>query len=217
MNPEFLTTLFTLSFGFGAAATILGFLFGFGHHGPFHLGHGAHVPHHIGGHASTTEISPFNFTSIFAFLIVFGAVGLAAQDGVGALLALLLAAASGLVAGWVAFVFLARFLVRGQTLLADEPIEGTVGRVSATIGPGRVGEVMYTRNGVRRSDGARSIDGLPIGSGEDVVIVGYKRGLATVQRWRDFVGDASPVTRRLAPESDVIGVDAAEPPEGRAQ
>jgi hypothetical protein len=216
MSPDFLTTLFTLSFGFGAAATIIGFLFGFGHHGPFHFGHGAHVPHHVGSHAGTVSVSPFNFTSIFAFLIVFGAVGLAAQAGVGALLALLLAAASGLLAGWVAFLFLARFLLRGQTLLADEPIEGTVGRVSSAIGPGRVGEVMYTRNGVRRSDGARSVDGLPIASGEDVVIVDFANGIATVQRWREFVGEATSTARQPLKRNHVAGVDAADPLDGRA-
>jgi hypothetical protein len=184
-----LATIFTLCFGFGAAATILGFVFGFGHHGPFHVPHAGHAPHHLGGHASATAVSPFNFTSIFAFLIVFGAVGLAAQAGVGALLALLLASGAGLIAGWVAFIFLARFLVQGQTLLTDEPIDGTVGRVSVAIDSGHLGEVMYTRNGVRRSDGARSVDGKRIAAGEEVVIVGFTNGIASVQRWGDFVGN----------------------------
>jgi hypothetical protein len=188
VGSDLLTTIFTLSFGFGVAATILGFVFGFGHHGPFHVPHAGHGGHHLGGHTGATAVSPFNFTSIFAFLIVFGAVGLAAEAGVGALFAVLLASGAGLVAGWVAFVFLARFLVRGQTLLTDEPIDGTVGRVSVAIDSGHVGEVMYTRNGVRRSDGARSVDGNRIAAGEEVVIVGFTNGIATVQRWADFVG-----------------------------
>ncbi len=196
MDSGFLTGLFTLSFGFGAAATILNFVFGFGHHGPFHLPHAPHVPHHYGSHASDSAVSPVNLTSIFAFLIAFGAVGLVAQAGVGALLALILAGVAGLVAGWFAFLFIARFLVRGQTLLVDEPIDGTVGRVSSAIGPGHVGEVMYTRNGVRRSDGARSIDGKAIRAGEDVVIVSYANGIATVQLWADFVGHRPAPVRR---------------------
>lgn len=216
MSPDFLTTLFTLSFGFGAAATILSFLFGFGHHGPFHLGHGVHAPHHVDVHASTASVSPVNFTSIFAFLIVFGAVGLAAQAGVGALFALLLASASGLLAGWVAFLFLARFLVRGQTLLEDEPIEGTVGRISTAIGPGRVGEVIYTRNGVRRSDGARSVDGKPIASGEEVVVVAFANGIATVQRWDEFVGESSSAARLLVTRHEATGLEADEPRDRRS-
>jgi hypothetical protein len=197
MSPGLLTDLFTLSFGFGAAATILSFVFGFGHHNLFHVPHVSHVPHHVGGHGGTDGgVSPFNLTSIFAFLIVFGAVGLVVQAGIGAILAVLVASAAGLVAAWFAFLFLARFLIRGQTLLVDEPIDGTVGRVSRSIGSGHVGEVMYTRNGVRRSDGARSIDGQAIASGEDVVIVSVANGIATVQRWKEFVREpASPVVR----------------------
>jgi hypothetical protein len=191
MSADFLSTLFTLSFGFGVAATVLGFVFGVGQHGPLHLPHVGHAPHHVGGHAGPAGVSPFNFTSLFAFLIVFGAVGLAAEAGVGALLALLLASAAGLFAGWLAYLFLARFLVRGQTILIDDPIVGTVGHTSVAIGPGRIGEVIYTRNGVRRSDGARSIDGRTIAAGEDVVIVGYANGIATVQPWGEFVGEPS--------------------------
>src|SRR5205823_1435567 len=100
-------------------------------------------------------------------------------SGVGAFFALLLATAAGLVAGWLAFLFVARFLVRGQTFLEDEPIAGTVGTISMPIGPDRVGEIIYTRNGVRRSDGARSLDGTAIGEGEEVVILRYVNGIAT--------------------------------------
>ena len=199
MDAGFLTGLFTASFGFGAAATIFSFVFGLGHHGPFHVPHTPHVPHvphHGGGHGIDAGVTPVNYTSIFAFLIAFGAVGLIAQAGVGALLALALAGIAGLVAGWFAFLFIARFLVRGQTLLVDEPIDGTVGRVSAGIVAGHLGEVIYTRNGVRRSDGARSIDGSAIDAGEDVVIVSYLNGIATVQRWNEFLGNRpSPVRR----------------------
>jgi hypothetical protein len=76
---------------------------------------------------------------------------------------------------------------------------------------------MYTRNGVRRSDGARSIDGIAIGPGEDVVIVDFANGIATVQRWREFVGDASPASRRLVTRDDSIEVDSDDSRDGRSR
>jgi hypothetical protein len=190
MDTNLLTALFTGCFWFGTAATVLSFVFGVGRHGQLHVsphGHagGAHGP------AGTANVSPFNVTSLLAFLVVFGAVGLVLQDGgVVGLLALALAALAGLVGGWLAFLFLARFLLRGETYLRDEPMVGIVGTVSAPITGGRVGEIMYTRNGVRRSDGARAIDGGPIGAGEEVVVVDYQRGIATVQRWHEFLNGA---------------------------
>ncbi|HVC33585.1 MAG TPA: hypothetical protein VNL16_08760 [Chloroflexota bacterium] len=190
MSPSLLSNLFAGCFWFGTAATVLSFVFGLGHHGSLHLPHFGHVGGHLGssGHAGepSAGVSPFNLTSILAFVVIFGAVGLALQGGVGGVIALVLAALAGVVAGWLAFVFIARFLVRGETYLADEPMVGTVGAVSIPIGTGHVGEIMYTRHGVRRSDGARSIDGQPIAAGEQVVIVSYDNGLATVQRWHDF-------------------------------
>ena len=204
MGQGFLTDLFTLCFGFGAATTLISFVFGLGRHGPFHLpggghsgqvGHLGHVGHvgHLGhtGSATNNDISPLNLTSILAFLTVFGAVGLVAQDGLGAMLALVVATVAGLLAGWVAFVFVFKFLLRGQSFLEDDTMEGTVATVSAPIGNGRVGEIRYTRNRVNRSDGARTIDGKPIAVGEEVVILSIDRGIATVQRWQEFI-DSSP-------------------------
>ncbi len=191
MSPDLLPNLFALCFWFGAAATVLTFVLGIGHHGPLHLPHLGHAPVHAGspGPTGAAGLSPFNLTSILAFLVIFGAVGLALQGGLGGVIALLLAIFAGLVAGWLAFVFITRFLMRGETYLSDEPIVGTVGTISIPIGAGRVGEIMYTRRGVRRSDGARSLDGQAIETGAQVVIVGYDHGLATVQRWDDFVAE----------------------------
>jgi hypothetical protein len=190
MGLSLLTDLFTVCFWFGATTTLVGFVLGLGRHGPFHAPHAGHGP--TLGHHADPAMSPLNLTSILAFLLVFGAVGLVLPAGVGALVALLVATAAGLVAGWLAFLFVARVLLRGQTFLEDEPIAGTLGTISIPIGLSRVGEIIYTRNGVRRSDGARSLDGEAIGEGEEVVILRYDNGIATVQRWRDFVQVSSP-------------------------
>lgn len=191
MSPNLLSNVFAVCFWFGTAATVLTFVLGLGHHGSLHLPHVGHSPVQAGspGHAGTADLSPFNLTSILAFLVIFGAVGLALQSGFGGIVALVLAIFAGVAAGWLAFVFIARFLMRGETYLSDEPIVGTVGTISIPIGAGRVGEIMYTRRGVRRSDGARSIDGQAIEAGEQVVIVSYANGLATVQRWDEFIAE----------------------------
>ncbi len=215
MGQSFLTDLFTVCFGFGAATTLISFVFGLGRHGPFHLpggGHSGHIAHlghvgHVGplGQAgsSSSDVSPLNLTSILAFLTVFGAVGLVAQDGLGAILTLIVATLAGLIAGWVAFLFVFKFLLRGQTFLEDDPTAGTVATVSAAIGNGHVGEVRYTRNNVRRSDGARTVDGRSIGLGEEVVILSIDQGIATVQRWQEFV-DSSPRSPS-APRAQFVG------------
>src|SRR5262245_7500918 len=126
MRPDFLDDLFIASFWFGAAATVLSFALGLGRHGGPHL-HlhlpGAHLPGvghvgHLGGHgaalhhgaAGAQDVSPFNLNSILAFLVVFGAVGLSLEHGVGSVLALLFACGAGLIAGWLVFLFIARFL-----------------------------------------------------------------------------------------------------------
>ncbi|HEX5414368.1 MAG TPA: hypothetical protein VFZ25_01800, partial [Chloroflexota bacterium] len=190
MDPNLLASLFTVCFWFGAAAIVLTFVFGIDHHGPGHLPHvGGDVGHgSINGHVHAgPHVTPINLSSILAFLLVFGAVGLILPSGIGALIVLVLASLGGLFAGWLVFLFFARFLARGQSFLADEPIAGTLGQISIPIAPAHVGEVIYTRNGVRHSDGARSADGQAIGVGEEVVIVGYTDGIAMVQRWRDYV------------------------------
>jgi hypothetical protein len=202
MRPDLLGDLFTVSFWFGVTATAISFVFGLGRHGGPHVhlhlpaigshgGHGAALPHGIDASAGP---SPFNLNSILAFLTVFGAVGLTLENGLGGAVALLLASGAGLVAGWLVFIFIARFLLRGETYLVDAPIVGTIATVSVPIGPGRVGEIIYTRREARRSDGARSVDGQPIGAGEEVVILGYRQGIATVQRWSEFYQEL-PATR----------------------
>lgn len=193
MGPDLLDGVFTGCFWFGAAATILSFALGVGHHVHVHLpgfGHGAHLG---GAHGGSADFSPLNLNSILAFLTVFGAVGLILEGGVAAILAFLIAVLAGVGAGWLVFLFLANFLAKGQTFLPEESLVGTIGTVNRPIGPGRVGEIIYTQHNVRHSDGARSADGTAIPAGEEVVIVGYRRGIALVQRWQDFLGSSAPI------------------------
>jgi len=108
--------------------------------------------------------------------------------GVAPAIALLIGAVAGLAGGATVFWFLAKVLLAGQTFLdpAGSRMEGMVGRVSQPIGPTTIGEIVYSRDGGRHSEGARSATGLPIPVGTEVVIVRYEQGIAHVEPWASF-------------------------------
>jgi hypothetical protein len=162
-----------------------------GHHGAAghaHLGHaGAHAnaDAHAGAHNPVYDgPSPLNLSSAMVFLTWFGATGYVLHVYLGAWAGLSLAAA--VVVGWIGaaliYLFMARVLWAGQTQLDPEnyQVTGSIGRVTSTIRAGGTGEVIYTLDGKRRVDGARSIDAAPIASGAEVAIVRYQGGLAYV-------------------------------------
>lgn len=163
-------------------------------------GHGQ-AGHANGGHAdsgvrATNTISPWNLTALTAFVAWFGGAGYLALTGwdLAAWASLLVAAVAGL-AGWAAvYLFFNRVLLKGESRMdpADYRLEGTVARVSGPISAGRIGEIQYTKAGLRRSEGARSVDGSAIARDTEVVIVRYERGLAYVEPWQSFVGEAMP-------------------------
>jgi len=68
-------------------------------------------------------------------------------------------------------------------------MEGTVAHVTIPIQNGHVGEIVFSREGVRRSEGARSATGAPIERGTEVVIVRYEGGLAYVEPWASYAGE----------------------------
>src|SRR5262245_65571906 len=77
-----------------------------GHHGHVHFGH-AH------GHAAGADVSPFNFSTLTAFLAWFGGVGylLTRFSGLWLWFALLIAAASGVAGSSIVFLFLVKVLL----------------------------------------------------------------------------------------------------------
>jgi len=87
------------------------------------------------------------------------------------------------------FFFLAKVLLpHERELTADETaVEGVVGRVSAPIRQGGIGEVVYEQMGARRSVPARSEDGAPIPKQEEVFVVRYEKGIAYVRRWEEVL------------------------------
>ena len=128
---------------------------------------------------------------VMAFLTWFGGAGyiLRVYAGIWGILSVVAAGLVGLVGGALVFYMLAKVIYPGQRFLnpADYRMEGTVARVTVPIREGEVGEIVYTKGGSQRSDGARSVDGNPIDRGTEVVIVRYERGLAYVEPWTSFV------------------------------
>ena len=146
------------------------------------------------GHDASDGPSPLNLQTVTAFLTFFGGVGylLTATAGVGPGLALVGATAGGLAGGLIIFLFLARVLVAGQRFVSPDSsrLDGTVATVSMAIRPGGTGEIVFSRDGARRSEGARSATGEGIPAGTEVVVVRYERGLAYVEPWASFAGEA---------------------------
>jgi membrane protein implicated in regulation of membrane protease activity len=159
-----------------------------GHHG---AGHGG-LAHSVDGdfEGRGGGISPFNLQTITAFLACFGGVGWVLYDtlGVAPAVALLVGAVAGVAGGAVVFWFLVKVLIAGQTFMDPDNsrMEGTLGRVTRAISETGIGEIVYSRDGSRHSEGARSATGLPIPVGTEVVIVRYEEGLAHVEPWASF-------------------------------
>ena len=141
-----------------------------------HLPHGAHLPHGVAqaGQGTAGSAAGYLLTRYGSF--VAGVV-------------LLLALVCGVAGGAIVFFFLAKVLLpHERELTADETaVEGVVGRVSAPIRQGGIGEVVYEQMGARRSVPARSEDGAPIPKQEEVFVVRYEKGIANVRRWEEVL------------------------------
>lgn len=157
-------------------------------HTPGHLGHsGAH-----GGHAG--GVSPFNVSTISAFLAWFGGVGylLTRYSSVWALLALFLALVAGVTGAAVVFWFLVKVMLKHDRTLdpADYDMVGVLGRVSSPVRSGGTGEMIFLRDGARCSSAARSESGTPIARDTEVVVTRFEQGIAYVRPWEEMAGPA---------------------------
>ena len=175
---------FIVGFGLSLISAFGGFVhMPHGHHGHIHVGH-AH------GHGSGADISPFNFSTITAFLAWFGGVGylLTKFSGIWLWLAFVLAIAAGLIGASLVFLFLVKvLLVHDQPLnAADYDMVGVLGHLTSSIRQGGTGEMSFSQAGVRRSSAARTEDGTPLERGVDVIVTRYDKGIAYVRRWDDF-------------------------------
>jgi membrane protein implicated in regulation of membrane protease activity len=174
--------LSTLSFALGAM------------HAHFHvrLPWGHQLPGHLHG-TGARGVGPINAATITAFLAWFGGTGylLTTQFRWLVLPAVILALLLGLTGAAVVFWIMARVLWSPWENMqrADYEMTGVLARVSQPIRAGGIGEMIYSHGKGRKSCGARSADGRAIDKGAEVVVTGYERGIATVQRWNDLASD----------------------------
>jgi hypothetical protein len=208
-------SFYLICFLAGLMLSALSLLGGMGHigwhfHTP-HLPHVGHLPHgvpHAGhvpqggagrGASQGAGVPWWNAFSIMIFLCWFGAAGylLTRYGGFVASVVLLLAAICGVAGGAIVFLFLAKVLLpHERELTADETaVEGVVGRVSAAIRPGCVGEIVYEQMGARRSAPARSEDGEVLSKQEEVFVVRYEKGIAYVRRWEEVLEEQGTGTK----------------------
>ena len=164
--------------------SLLMFLGGLGH---LHLPH-LHLPH--GNASGRGASSPVNFGTLAAFLAWFGGTGflLSRFSSVWAFAALGLALVSGLGGAAAVFWFLFKFLLANEQELdpADYEMVGVLGRVSSTVREGGTGEMIFSREGVRRAASIRSETGKFIAKGTEVVVTGYEKGIAYVRPWEEI-------------------------------
>jgi len=151
------------------------------HHGHMRMGHG-----HRGG----AQVSPFNLSTITAFLAWFGAVGylLTRFSGMWMWLGFVLALAGGILGGSIVFAFFVKVLLAHDKALdpADYDMVGVFGELTSGIREGGTGELCFSQAGIRRSNAARSEDGKAIAKGTEVVVTKYDKGIAYVRPWDDL-------------------------------
>jgi len=198
MNVE---DIYLLCFAVGALWSVAALLLGGIHFG--HLGHG-HIGHWHAGRAGIQTgyaasggakgfkhgAGPFGYlvnpSCASVFLAWFGGVGylLARHTGLGFWAGLCIAVVLGSLGAWILAWFL-RFLTSREKPLdpMDYEIVGVLGRISAPIRAGGVGELIYVRDGTRRALSARSEDGQEIGRNEEVLVTRYEKGIAYVRAW----------------------------------
>jgi hypothetical protein len=189
---------------FLSAFSLLGCMGHFGGHVHVpHLPHATHLPGaghipHVAPHGAaglragqaTASIPWWNSFSLMIFLCWFGAAGylLTRYGGFVAGIVVVFAAVCGVAGGAIVFFFLARVMLPHEhELTADETdVVGVVGRISAPIRAGGIGEIVYEQLGARHSAPARSEDGVAIQKQEEVFVVRYEKGIAYVRRWEDL-------------------------------
>jgi hypothetical protein len=152
-----------------------------------------HAAEHADQHAEPrlfSHLPLLNVSALLAFLTAFGATGfiLMHYSGWPALWATLVAIVPGILADILIALLLAKILA-GESVMrtVDYELEGTMGRVTVGIPAGGVGEIVFSKQGTRRSEAARSLGAKPIPYNTEVVIVEYDHGTALVQPYDEFV------------------------------
>lgn len=187
-----LAELYLLCFLVGLALTVVSALIGGTHfHLPhIHVHHGGlghvHTPHGGGGGRRST-VGVVNFGTVTAFFAWFGGAGYLMTRYYGPWLwaGVLVAVLVGLAGAAVVIWFVSGVLVSEHENLdpADYEMVGVLGRLTSPIRAGGIGELMFSKQGTRRTAGARSEDGTAIPKDTEVIVTRYERGIAYVRTW----------------------------------
>lgn len=192
-----MTSFFVGCFAFGLLFTIATFLLGaFGGTGSHGSAHGllsgltgSHGSAHAHGNTAN-HVSPFSLSTLSAFLTWFGGAGylLTRYSPLATLAVTIAALFFGGIGGALFFAVVARYIVPRLTVLNPEDfrVQGLVARVTSTIQPNGIGEIVYALGGSRHAEGARSESGGLIERGTQVVILRVDKGLAYVEPWATF-------------------------------
>jgi hypothetical protein len=183
---------------------------------PAHAAASGHAAAPNGAQAAPTPLASLgqflagglNLFSILTFLFFFGLLGYLLHNAIHllAFASVSLAAVLGIAAGLGVSALLAPLLAAqsGVVTYEDSRLEGRLGKISQTIHPGGVGEVIFLRVGAgRQSIGARALDGEALDVDAEVVILAVHDGIADVQSWDAFMRRAragtAPILEALDP------------------
>jgi len=148
----------------------------------------------IGGHHDGS-FGPFNLSTILGFVAWFGGVGYLVKNGIGgaAVLSVVAAILGGFAGAAAIYWLLVKVIAPSDRPLdpKDYELPGTIGRISSSIRLGGVGEVVFEQQGVRQVIAAKSLDGVAIPRGLDVVILRTDHGIAYVQPWETLLAEHS--------------------------
>ena len=186
-------SFYLVCFGVGLVLSVLSFAGGFGHlhFGHLHIGQAAgHIGHTSGAHARGSAASPLNVFTAMAFLCWFGGTGYLLSHYHFSVMPVVfvLSVITGLAGAAVIFAFLVKVLLPCERTLLPEDTEmrGVIARVSSSLRPNGIGEILFSLDGTRRSAAARTENGLPISRNAQVLVVRYERGIAWVRPFTDL-------------------------------
>lgn len=166
-------------FLFGVLFTVASLLLGIADLGLDADGH----DHGVSGDHGFAQL--FNVSSILAFITWFGGIGYALRNGFGWVwpIALIGGAIAGVAAAWLVAQVMRRILRSPDEAMDPRDYErvGVLARVTSSIRPGGVGEIVWEQKGTRMVTSARGAGDEPIPRGTEVLILKVDKGLAVVE------------------------------------
>lgn len=143
---------------------------------------GDHGADHGGDSISITHL--YNLNSLLAFVTWFGGFGYLTRNGLGApwFIAIVVGVIGGVLAAYLVSTFIRKVLRAGDDTLDPSRYErvGVLAKVTSSIFPGGVGEIVWEQEGSRMVTSARAEEGVPIPRGTEVVILRVEKGVAIV-------------------------------------